>query len=828
MASTPLPPATHDALFRLLFGPSALPEDVVRWHHQGLSFANPTPATPPFVLAQSSGGPCGVLTALQGYLLHVLLHAASGEPAAAPGLEPWRLPLAATLYSNPRRVKTPPPTLEAMAALPAPFFTTALVHAVAWLIWQSRPSPTAPARLVLAAHPESLRDAPLPPGAPAESYVTVSFPDFSSLEACIAGAGAPQLHSDSGVLLVVLSLLLTRGVDVITGDMDEPSPLVGRFGACTQELLNLALTGMARSNTFDGTQSLKDEAGNPVCILRGLTDRPIVGYLSHAEAMRFSAVGGLYKLPLSPIWVLGGEAHFTVLLGMDWNLNLETPLERAKRLFEKFDTEGSKFIELQALDGLITELGGVPATDPHARATLHARLDGEGVILWPAFWREVGPMLGCGSPPPPHAASANSPLELALTAAHAAFEAADLSGGGGFIDSSALPGVLAAGAAALTPKPSPAVVEALQAEFVGMDIVLWEELAAKIRAALGGEVGPVMPPLLPAKPAPPKPQPLFDLSAFGIKPTPAKKARHRSVSTEAVTMEMEGADEPVPGLGLLADAAKGATTGPSAAAPAPSTITPTGGTTPFFHFNGLQDSGGRQPRCTPLSVKLGADGDALNNGMSADAALTAAMGLLLLLRPPAPATTESSPRTARFGGGGGGGGGGAAVLRGAAAAAAVTAAAVAAAAFLETIAIVSSTSRGSLPPSKRMALVRPSSAISIRSPPRRRTPEGAVTARPLTATGSLPSERRKTPPPEEAGATESSACLRETSRRGSTRSHLESLGDETCARERGRRRGRRSEKGKDDVEREKNLEKKTLSSPSLSHLPSTTTSLVIT
>eukprot|EP00437_Effrenium_voratum_P060365 CAMPEP_0181505410 /NCGR_PEP_ID=MMETSP1110-20121109/58038_1 /TAXON_ID=174948 /ORGANISM="Symbiodinium sp., Strain CCMP421" /LENGTH=58 /DNA_ID=CAMNT_0023634383 /DNA_START=59 /DNA_END=231 /DNA_ORIENTATION=- len=42
--------------------------------------------------------------------------------------------------------------------------------------------------------------------------------------------------------------------------MDDPStPLIGRFGHCSQELVNLMLIGEATSNVFDGTRWLGDD-----------------------------------------------------------------------------------------------------------------------------------------------------------------------------------------------------------------------------------------------------------------------------------------------------------------------------------------------------------------------------------------------------------------------------------------------------------------------------------------------------------------------------------------------------------------------------------------
>ncbi|CAM9743312.1 unnamed protein product [Choristocarpus tenellus] len=85
-----------------------------------------------------------------------------------------------------------------------------------------------------------------------------------------------QFRSERGVVLFVLSLVFTRGVQRIRDDMDDASYLTGQFGHCTQELLNLLLCGCAVSNVFDGSTTLGDSG----LVLKGVPSRPPVGYLS--------------------------------------------------------------------------------------------------------------------------------------------------------------------------------------------------------------------------------------------------------------------------------------------------------------------------------------------------------------------------------------------------------------------------------------------------------------------------------------------------------------------------------------------------------------------
>lgn len=126
------------------------------------------------------------------------------------------------------------------------------------------------------------------------------------------------LCREMSVLDFLASLVLTRGIDQVKADMDDPSvPLIGRFGHCSQEVLNLVLFGRATSNVFDGDQRLGDEK-ECVMVLSGVPDVPItVGLLSELEALRYITVGSRLKNPIRPIWVLGSPTHYTVLVGKE-------------------------------------------------------------------------------------------------------------------------------------------------------------------------------------------------------------------------------------------------------------------------------------------------------------------------------------------------------------------------------------------------------------------------------------------------------------------------------------------------------------------------------
>ena len=98
--------------------------------------------------------------------------------------------------------------------------------------------------------------------------------------------------SGGGVLLFLLSALLSRGVEGVREDMDvATSPLIGGHGYCLQELVNLLLVGRAHSNVFDGVVEMGEDQK-----LRGIAEQSDIGYLTLFEA-------------LNPAHILVSEAH---------------------------------------------------------------------------------------------------------------------------------------------------------------------------------------------------------------------------------------------------------------------------------------------------------------------------------------------------------------------------------------------------------------------------------------------------------------------------------------------------------------------------------------
>ncbi|XP_069634405.1 probable ubiquitin carboxyl-terminal hydrolase MINDY-4 isoform X3 [Haliaeetus albicilla] len=95
--------------------------------------------------------------------------------------------------------------------------------------------------------------------------------------------------------------------------------LIGSHGYCTQELVNLLLTGKAVSNVFNNVIELDSGNGN-ITILKGITSRSDIGLLSLFEHYDVCQVGCYLKTPKYPIWLVCSESHFSVLFSLEKDL----------------------------------------------------------------------------------------------------------------------------------------------------------------------------------------------------------------------------------------------------------------------------------------------------------------------------------------------------------------------------------------------------------------------------------------------------------------------------------------------------------------------------
>ncbi|XP_071479529.1 LOW QUALITY PROTEIN: ubiquitin carboxyl-terminal hydrolase MINDY-3-like [Diadema antillarum] len=193
---------------------------------------------------------------------------------------------------------------------------------------------------------------------------------------------------DGGILLFLYSVLLTKGLEVIREEVEDPTePLIdGIYGHGNQCLINLMVTGRAVSHVFDHE---KDVAGLQ---MKGISRQSTVGFLTILENLKYCEVGTFLKSPSTPIWILGSETHLTVFFSQEVALVApESKWEKARRVFSEYDTEGSGFIQCAMLQTVLEALELVAVQE--YVDFMAQRLDPEkcGIILQNAFMAEFFP-----------------------------------------------------------------------------------------------------------------------------------------------------------------------------------------------------------------------------------------------------------------------------------------------------------------------------------------------------------------------------------------------------------------------------------------------------
>jgi hypothetical protein len=396
--SLPLPHEIARTLDKVIFGNSSsssfenssTAEDQLRWYQQGFRFANGDGLLPCGLL-QSSGGPCGILAAIQAFLLCELVFGVSAFDASKRNNND-----AVTVGESGCG-----DDLQKLAATTRDAADNALAGALAFAIWQAATVErgSGVAQLVSLSTSELLS-----PGICTVPLSITSYTSYSELKTGCRN-NLNVFHSDSGVMLLLYCLLLSRGVETISkSDMDEPGPLVARFGHCTQELLNLAITGEAVAGVFDGDQGFSS-SDDPMTSssssssdvsgfkLRGISRRPVIGLLSHIEAMKYSIVGDYLKTPTMPFWVIASESHLTLLWAADSKANEESPAAPLMRVFKKFESsEGCGFVPSDKIMSLLIDVG-INQLEA-VQMNLAEKLDPtqSGLVLWSDFWKVIAPL----------------------------------------------------------------------------------------------------------------------------------------------------------------------------------------------------------------------------------------------------------------------------------------------------------------------------------------------------------------------------------------------------------------------------------------------------
>lgn len=195
-------------------------------------------------------------------------------------------------------------------------------------------------------------------------------------------------QQSSGVLLYLYSIILTKGVEQIKNEVEDPGTALidGIHGHGSQSLINLLITGKAVSNVWDND---KEVCGLKLC---GVSKRAKIGFLTFMEHLRYCEVGWFLKNPHYPLWLVGSETHLTLLFSKEPHLVISETLESiARHMFNRFDPEGNGFIDSSFLGDILSALDLVSETE--YVTIMKDKLDSEnlGIITRSSFLEEFYP-----------------------------------------------------------------------------------------------------------------------------------------------------------------------------------------------------------------------------------------------------------------------------------------------------------------------------------------------------------------------------------------------------------------------------------------------------
>lgn len=289
-------------LKNLLFG-SPLRCFSEEWKIQSFTFCNIEDLKYGFV--QKKGGPCGVLAAVQACLLQNLLFGRDSDIR-------WAL--------RPSDIDR----------------TNCLYRAIADILWRAGDCKQAVVCL------SSGRQQFTPAGkykadGILESLILYSFKKYDDLLTFLQQNIYQFERGPFGSILLTVSSVFSRSIDLVQRDFDVPTNcLIGAHAYCTQELVNLILGGRAVSNVFNDVMELDSGNGNST-VLKGVSSRSDIGFLSLFEHYSVCQVGSYLKTPKYPIWVVCSESHFSVLFCLKKNLVSDW---RAERKFDLYYYDG--------------------------------------------------------------------------------------------------------------------------------------------------------------------------------------------------------------------------------------------------------------------------------------------------------------------------------------------------------------------------------------------------------------------------------------------------------------------------------------------------------
>ncbi|KYO47020.1 protein FAM188B [Alligator mississippiensis] len=288
----------------LLFG-SSLCCFSEEWKIQSFTFNNIPQLK--YGIVQKKGGPCGVLAAVQACVLQELIFGDSGRNSEARCLQP----------SEAHRTKC-------------------LTVAIADILWRAGENEKAVIAL------PSGRQQFTPVGkykadGVLETLMLHTITKYEDLTIFLQKNIHQFETGPCGCILLTLSVILSRSIHLVRSDFDvATNRLIGIHGYCTQELVNLLVTGKAVSNVFNNVIELDSGNGN-ITILKGISGRSDIGLLSLFEHYDVCQVGCYLKTPKYPIWLVCSESHFSVLFCLQKDLLGDW---RTERLFDLYYYDG--------------------------------------------------------------------------------------------------------------------------------------------------------------------------------------------------------------------------------------------------------------------------------------------------------------------------------------------------------------------------------------------------------------------------------------------------------------------------------------------------------
>nr|XP_040147750.1 probable ubiquitin carboxyl-terminal hydrolase MINDY-4 isoform X3 [Ictidomys tridecemlineatus] len=250
VASKPIDLSVAKEIKTLLFG-SCFCCFNEEWKLQSFSFSDT--ASLKYGIVQNKGGPCGVLAAVQGCVLQKLLFEGESGARCARQLQP----------SDTHR-------------------TRCLTLAIADILWRAGGRQRAVVALSSGSEQFSPTGKYKADGV-LETLTLHSLTCYEELVTFLQYSIHQFQAGPYGCILLTLSAILSRSLELVRQDFDVPTThLIGAHGYCTQELVNLLLTGRAVSNVFNDVVELDSGNGN-ITLLRGITARSDIGFLSLFE-----------------------------------------------------------------------------------------------------------------------------------------------------------------------------------------------------------------------------------------------------------------------------------------------------------------------------------------------------------------------------------------------------------------------------------------------------------------------------------------------------------------------------------------------------------------